>query len=250
MCCSCKGLDCFLQLNESKSEILVVGPIALRRVVHSLLTPLSITPSENVRVLGVTLDTDLSFTKHISNISRSAFYHLRNISKIRCLLSQPDSEKLVHAFISSRLDYCNAILPGVTMKNIHILQLSQNSAARMVARIRKSDHITPVLAALHWLPIKQRIDFKILLTVYKSRNGLAPPYVDDMLIEYSQDRCLRSSNQHLLAKPRINRKIGYGAFSNYGPTLWNLLPLTIKSAATLSAFKSQLKTHLFSQAFD
>ena len=136
------------------------------------------------------------------------------------------------------------------MKNLKILQLSQNSAARMVSKKKRTDHITPVLSALHWLPVKQRIDFKVLLTVYKSRNGLAPPYIDDMLLDYSQTRCLRSSNQNLLAKPRINRKIGYGAFSHYGPTLWNLLPSELKTAPSVSLFKRQLKTHLFSQAFD
>ena len=240
----------FLELNEHKSEILVVGPKALRQQVLPLLTPLSITPSDHVKILGVTLDVDLNFKKHISNTSKTAFYHLRNISKIRCLLTQSDSEKLIHAFISSRLDYCNSIFPGITMKNLKILQLCQNSAARMVSKKKRTDHITPVLTALHWLPVKQRIDFKVLLTVYKSRNGLAPLYINDMLTDYSQARCLRSSNQNLLAKPRINRKIGYGAFSHYGPTLWNLLPSELKTAPTVSLFKKQLKTHLFSQAFD
>ncbi len=95
----------FLQLNHDKTEVLLAGPKALRNEIESLLTPLSIKPCEHVKNLGVILDADLNFQKHISNISKTAFYHLRNISKVRSFLCQSDSEKLVHAFISSRLDF-------------------------------------------------------------------------------------------------------------------------------------------------
>ena len=239
----------FLQLNENKTEILLVGPKPLRHHIHSLLIPLSIEPSEHVKNLGVILDPDLSFHKQISNISKTAFYHLRIISKVRPLLSQSDAEKLVHAFISNRLDYCNALFAGLSKQVLNKLQLIQNAAARVLTKTKKFDHITPILSYLHWLPVKQRIDFKILLTVFKSINGLAPPYIASMLTEYTPDRSLRSSNQGLLNIPRINSKSAYGAFSHYGPTLWNSLPHELRSATTVSSFKSKLKTYLFSQAF-
>lgn len=94
----------FLQLDEDKTEIFLAGPKALRHQINSLLNPLSVKPCDNVINVGVILDADLNFQKHISSISKTAFYHLRNISKARSFLSQSDSEKLVHAFISSQLD--------------------------------------------------------------------------------------------------------------------------------------------------
>ncbi len=239
----------FLQLNEDKTEILFAGPKALRHQINSLLTPLSVKPCEHVKNLGVILDADLNFHKHISSISKTAFYHLRNISKVRSLLSQSDSEKLVHAFISSRLDYCNGLFAGLAKQTLNKLQLIQNAAARVLTRTRRCEHITPVLISLHWLPVKQRIDFKILLIVFKAMNGLAPSYVADMLSEYTPDRPLRSSNKGLLTIPRINTKSAHGAFSHYGPTLWNSLPHELRSTTTVSSFKSRLKTYLFSQAF-
>ncbi len=121
----------FLQLNHDKTEILLAGPKALRNEIESLLTPLSIKPCEHVKNLGVILDADLNFQKHISNISKTAFYHLRNISKVRSFLSQSDSEKLVHAFISSRLDYCNSLFAGLTKQTLNKLKLIQNAAARV-----------------------------------------------------------------------------------------------------------------------
>lgn len=81
-------------------------------------------------------------------------------------------------------------------------------------------------------------------------NGLAPSYVADMLTEYIPDRSLRSSSEGLLIIPRINSKAAHGAFSYYGPTLWNSFPQELRSAATVSSFKSKLKTYLFAQAFN
>ncbi len=195
------------------------------------------------------MDSDLNFQKHISFNYKTAFYHLRNMSKVRPILSLPDSEKLVHAFISSRLDYCNALFPGLTKQALYKLQLIQNAAARVLTKTKRCEHITPILASLHWLPVKHRIDFKILLTVFKALNGAAPSYISDMLTEYTPDRSPRSSSKNLLVIPRIHSKSAHGAFSHYGPTLWNSPPHELRSATTVSSFKSRLKTFLFSQAF-
>ncbi len=96
---------------------------------------------------------------HISNVTKTAFFHLRNIAKLRNMLSVSDAEKLVHAFMTSRLDYCNALLGGCPASSINKLQIVQNAAARVLTRSRKYDHITPILQSLHWLPIKFRISY-------------------------------------------------------------------------------------------
>ncbi len=138
------------------------------------------------------LETDLSFSSHVIAVTKSAYYHLKNIARIRCFVSSQDLEKLVHAFITSRVDYCNGLLTGLPKKTIRQLQLIQNAAARILTRTRKSEHITPVLRYLHWLPVTFRIDFKVLFLVYMSLNGLGPKYIADMLTEYKPNRPLRS----------------------------------------------------------
>ena len=239
-----------LMLNDAKTEMLAVGPKALRNHFQPILTSLLAKPYENVQNVGVTLDADLNFQKHISNITKTAFYHLRNISKVRGFLSLQDSEKLVHAFISSRLDYCNTLYAGLTKQMLNKLKLIQNAAARIVTRTSKCNHITPVLKSLHWLPVKQRIEFKILLLVYKSLNGLAPPYISDLISFYDPARCLRSSSKCLLTTPRINTNAAHGAFSYCAPTLWNSLPLELRSSQSVLSFKKGIKTFLFSSAFN
>ncbi len=125
--------------------------------------------SSTVKNLGVILDSNLSFENHISNVTKTAFFHLRNIAKLRNMLSVSDVEKLVHAFMTSRLDYCNALLGGCPASSINKLQIVQNAAARVLTRSRKYDHITPILQSLHWLPIKFCISYKILLLVSRSK---------------------------------------------------------------------------------
>ncbi len=94
---------------------------------------------------------------------KTAIFHLKNISKLRPMLSKSNAEMLIHAFMTSRLDYCNALLGGCSARLINKLQLVQNAAARVLTRTRNYDHISPVLSTLHWLPIKHCIHFKILL---------------------------------------------------------------------------------------
>ena len=205
---------------------------------------------DKVTSLGVVLDSDLSFEPHINKITKSSFFRLRNINKVRDLASQQDAETLVHAFVTSGLDYCNALFSGLPKKLIDKLQLIQNSAARILTRTRRREHIRPVLAGLHWLPVSHRIDFKILLTVFKAQHGLAPSYISDMLSFYDPARALRSTDAKLLRTPTPPRKkIGDAAFVCYAPKRWNALPIDIRSATTIDSFKKQLKTHLFTLAY-
>uniref|UniRef100_A0A8C5DKA4 Reverse transcriptase domain-containing protein n=1 Tax=Gouania willdenowi TaxID=441366 RepID=A0A8C5DKA4_GOUWI len=171
----------FLLLNSDKTEVILLGPRHLRETYASLtaLDGITLAQSTTVINLGVLFDQDLSFNSHIKQTSRTAFFHLRNIAKIRSILSQGDAEKLVHAFVTSRLDYCNSLLAGCPSKSLKTLQLVQNAAARVLTKTRRRDHITPVLASLHWLPIKYRIEFKILLLTYEALNGQAPVYLKE-----------------------------------------------------------------------
>ncbi len=239
----------FLQLNKEKTEVIAFGNKDEVLKVNAYLDSRGQTTKNQVRNLGVILETDLSFSSHVKAVTKSAYYHLKNIARIRCFVSSHDLEKLVHAFITSRVDYCNGLLTGLPKKTIRQLQLIQNAAARILTRTRKSEHITPVLRSLHWLPVTFRIDFKVLLLVYKSLNGLGPKYMSDMLTEYKPNRPLRSLGSSQLEIPRVHTKQGESAFSYYAARSWNQLPEEIRCAKTLATFKSSLKTHLFSCAF-
>lgn len=239
----------FLQLNQDKTEVLVIGPEGQREKLLPKLQDFK--PSQSVKNLGVIFDSELSFTPHIKNITKIGFYHLKNIARVRPFLSQASTEVLMHAFISCRLDYCNALFSGLPKKSISNLQLLQNSAARVLTRTRGREHITPVLKSLHWLPVRFRIDFKVLLLVFKCLNGLGPSYLSDLLLIYQPSRTLRSSGTGLLTIPQVCSKThGEAAFSYFGPRLWNSLPENLRAAETVDVFKKRLKTHLFNQAFN
>ena len=104
--------------------------------------------------------------------------------------------------------------------------------SRLLTKTKRREHITPVLASLHWLPVMSRIDFKILLLTYKALNGTGPRYIANSLIHYVPTRTLRSSTSGLLTAPRnTTKKIGDAAFANYTPKLWNKIPRDIREAA-------------------
>ncbi len=202
----------FLLLNSDKTEILLIGPknSPQNLLDHNLQLDKCPVPSSTVRNLGLVSDSNLSFENHISHVTKTAFFHPRNIVKLQNILRFSDAGKLVPSFMTSRLDYCNALL-GVIL---HLL----NAAARVLTRSRKYDHITPILQSLHWLPIKFRISYKILLLTYKALNGLDPLYLTDLLSQYNQTRSLRSQNSGLLVVPRIVKSTKGGrTFSHLVP---------------------------------
>ncbi len=152
--------------------------------------------------------------------------------------------------MTSRLDYCNALLGGCSARLINKLQMVKNAAARVLTRTRKYDYISPVLSTLHWLPIKHCIDFEILLITYKALNGLAPQYLSEHSSHCSPPRLLQSQNSsHLIILGISKSTAGGRSFFYFVPTLWNNLPNPVQEADTLCHFKSRLKTHLFHLAY-
>ena len=244
----------YLLLNSEKTEVIVTGPKKHRDSLSDQLASLdnvSVASSSTVKNLGVVFDQDLSFAAHINQACRTAYFHLRNIAKIRNILSKNDAEKLVHAFVTSRLDYCNALLAACPKSTIKSFQLVQNTAARILTGTRRTEHISPVLENLHWLPVEYRIKFKILLLTYKALNDMAPSYLQNALVPYQPTRALRSQNAGLLVVPKISKiTVGGRAFSYQAPVLWNQLDPHVRQAPTVSTFKTRLKTHLFSLAFN
>ena len=208
--------------------------------------------SQQARNLGVIFDDTMSLSPHVNTIVKGAFYHIRNISKIRKYISKSTTEILIHSFVSSKLDFCDSLLFGAQKRDIVKLQSVQNAAARIIAGLKKRDHITETLRDLHWLPVEERIVFKINLITFKTLNGSGPRYLEDILKFYHQSRTLRSSRDHLrLEEPNFNMKTyGQRAFSVAAPRLWNKLPFEVRACSDVNLFKSKLKTFLFKKVYD
>jgi hypothetical protein len=243
-----------LKLNPDKTEFLIIATNQQRSKIGTTEVQLvdSVIPATtSARNLGVYLDQAMNMDAHVSSVCKSATYHLRNINSIRNVLTYQTTETLVHAFITSRLDNGNSLLYGITEKSLDKLQYVQNAAARLVVKVEKRHHITPILKDLHWLPIRKRIEFKILLLTWKCLNNNAPDYLQELLLTYDPCRRLRSVDKLLLQIPRSNlRSCGDRAFSVVAPRLWNQLPVHIKSIQSINDFKQKLKTHLFTSAFE
>ena len=235
-----------LSLNPDKTEYILIGtPQQRSKVIHTSLSfgGTSLIPSSHVRNLGVEFDSDLSFNQHISNICRSSFHLIRHLRKIRPSLDLNSSKLLANALVSSKLDYCNSLLYNLPNTSINRLQRVQNSLARVVIpSSKRSYHITPTLAELHWLPVKKRIEFKIAAITYKVLQNKQPSYLFEILEPYSPPRDLRSSDKVLLTKPLIKSALGRRSFSYAAPHIWNMLPDYLRNATSLSSFASQLKT--------
>ena len=148
--------------------------------------------------------------------------------------------------MSSKLDYCNSLYFNLPKSSLKRLQRVQSSlACAVVPSTRYTDHITPTLRKLHWLPIDERITFKIASLTYKTLNYKQPTYLLELLHPVVPTRTLRSSTQQLLKIPAIKSQIGRRSFSFSAPTVWNSLPLSLRSSPSLDLFLSRLKTHLF-----
>ena len=194
----------------------------------------------------------MSMEPHINALVKSCNHQLRSIGRARKYLTYEATEKVIHAFISSRLDSGNSLLCGLPDTLIKKLQRVQNTAARILTGTRKFDHISPVLKSLHWLEVSKRVQFKILTLTHKCLHGEAPHYLQELITVRTPSRAgLRSADKDLLSVPSSrNKTMGDRAFAVAAPTLWNKLPLSLRRIDCLDTFKSILKTHLFDRAED
>ena len=173
-------------------------------------------------------------------------FGIYKIGRIRKYLDRASTERLVHAFVSSHLDCNNSLLYGLPHNLLSSLQRVQNSAARLITGTKRREHISPILRDLHWLTVKDRIHFKILLLTYKAVHGYAPAYIRN-LISFTTLKSLRSASQLALKPGPRSKTSSYGdrAFAVAAPKLWNNIPYNIRSASSIGQFKTQLKTFLF-----
>ena len=161
--------------------------------------------------LGVIFDSDNSFDNHVAKICQACYYHLRDLRRIRKFLSDETAILLANAMVSSRLEYCNSLLYGVSKSNIAKLQRVQNALCRIIFRLDKMSHVTPFchvtpLKKLHSLPIQHCILFKYNLLVFKAINLSQPPYLSALIRSSSLTRGNRLSVSSTRPKKHIGRR--------------------------------------------
>ena len=232
-----------LKLNLGKTELLFIpGKCCPHRDLTITIDNTVVTTTPTARILGVTLDDQLSFSNHIAATARSCRFQLYNIRRIRRFLTNETTQLLIQATVISRLDYCNSLLVGSLKRAIEPLELIQKAAARLVFKHPKFSHTSHLLRRLHWLPIEERITFKSLTLAYRIVKGTAPPYLRNLVKPYTPSRPLRSSSAGLLSAPSLRRPGGRlkrsRLFSVKAPTWWNKLKSTgITTAESLSIFR-------------
>jgi hypothetical protein len=244
-----------LQLNVDKTELMwFTTPRRLSQLPRGsiVLGDYDVLPSSSARNLGVFLDASLSMQRHIDLVVSRCFAALRQLRSIRRYVSSTVFKSLVTSLVLTRLDYCNSALINLPATQTRRLQSVQNAAARLVFNMRRTDHVTDALICLHWLRVAERIKFKVAVLAYKSIHKQSPSYLANFtLTSLSSYRAgLRSSSSSQLRVPRYKLStVGDRAFPVAGAEVWNSLPQHVKSAPSLTTFRSRLKTFLFKFSF-
>jgi hypothetical protein len=252
----------FLSLNPSKTEFLLIGlPQQLAKIHQpALVLPdnNTVTPVTTARNLGIIFDSNLSFKQHINSLTKSCQYHCRDLRRIRPTLDFETARTIATSLVHSKLDYCNSLFYLLPSSQLSRLQIIQNSLARAVTRTPRFCHISPVLKSLHWLKIKQRIEYKIISLTYTALQHSSPSYLNQKL-KIQSSRSTRSSSAVTLHRPSVKLETGKRSFTFAAPQLWNSLsttirqpatdPLTCRLALTRDTFHKHLKTHLFAHSY-
>ena len=239
-----------LKLNPDKTEFMLLGNKAQQnKVAPSFPIDIlgnSIVPAAKAKNLGVTFDPALNYSLHINNIVKVCNYFIKDIRRIRKHLDMDTAIALANALVSSRLDYCNALLCGIPKKYLNKLQRVQNSLARVVTKTSRFTSSAPLLAKLHWLPVTSRIDFKLACITYKAIHKNQPPSLSESIVIRSSNKNTRNNDHLLLQHPPVGKNnYGCRAFSFTAPSIWNKIPLHIRMAPSILSFRKHLKTFYF-----
>jgi hypothetical protein len=258
----CLGVDNRLQLNSTKSEAMILGS----RQGFSRLEPVAsldigdghVEVRDEIKILGVHLDPTLSMNAQVKSLIKTSNFHIRALRHVRRGLTFESAEMIALGLVTSRLDYCNSLLYGnycnsllygTSKANIGRLQRVQSDLARVVLQAAWNASSKPLLKQLHWLPVQQRIIFKIALVTFNVRTFEQPSYLHSLLDNYIPSRNLRSEGQHLLRIPFRKSAAAGRSFCFAAPTIWNSLDSSTRDATSIGTFKTRLKTELFNSAF-
>ena len=248
-----------LLLNPSKTQFIWLGGRQRLEAIDfpqlARLYP-HLTFSLTVQDLGVTLDCELTLSQHVSQIDRGCYYQLRQLRVVSRSLSHDAVVVLVHAFVTSRIDHCCSILTGLPLGVLGRLDRVLRTAARLIGRLPKFSPVSAYMRdVLHWLPVSQRISYRIAALVSRCILGSAPSYLRSVcrpVSDVAARRVLRSATRGGLLVPRARLVTAQRrAFSIVGPSIWNDLPheLRLLLPVNLTGFLKSLKTFYFGRGW-
>ena len=234
----------FLRLNASKTKILIIMPPSLSSTIvirGTFINEKCVRFVHSAKNLGVILDDELSFQKHIIKVVKSCFFSIRTLSRIKCFLTVEQLRTAICSYVFSKLDYCNSLYFGINDSLLRKLQSVQNSAARLLLKKTGKNNIAiaQYMRNCHWLCVRDRISFKLCLLAFKSLSCSAPASLQEMFVYNSSERTVK------LDEPSFKSGFGKRAFSRVGPRMWNLLPRKVRDQTEVEKFKTELKTYLF-----
>ena len=239
--------DNFLKLNSGKTKIMTIAPKGVKEQIiinGTFIDGHCIRFVESAKNLGVYIDSTLSMDVQIQMLTSACFSTIRLLSRIKYFLTTEQLQLLVCSLVLSKLDYCNILYYGISAANMRKLQSIQNSAARLACKVNHHDRVKTeeLFRKLHWLKVRERIAYKVLVTVHKCIYGNAPDDLKEII------RLTKSNRTMKLEAKNYNGGMGARAFSVCGPRLWNSLPIKLRMVEDIDKFKGQLKTYLFSNA--
>lgn len=242
-----------LKLNEDKTEFLLVGT---KQQLNKLDLPMTIKVCgediksvDCVRNLGFYMDSQMKNDKHINKIVSTAYLTLRNIRAVRYKLDLDTTKILVQSLVISKLDYCNALLLGTPKYQLNKLQRVLNLGCRIICGLRKFDHVSNHMKSLHWRKIEERIEYKVLMLVFKCRHNLAPQYLCDLFVSPRISSLRSNIGGDLFVEHAKTSLLLRGSFAIAGSRLWNSLPKYLKRIDELELFRTNLKTELFRKSY-
>ena len=242
----------YLKINPGKTKFIVIGsPYTMRNNPDCTIKLFNesdrkeLEKLSTVLTLGVNIDSTISMKAFVNAKCSEAYYKLRNIGRLRSYIDTPVRIMLVRNLILSKLDYCNAILANVPDYLVKKLQKVLNASVRFIYDVRKHEHISAFLQKAHFLPVKQRIQYKLCILVFKIVNGVAPAYLSDMVSLFTPARRLRVGRDDQMVKSNYSKSIA-GKMAE----VWNMLPREIRSDTDITKFKKELKTFFFNEAFN
>ena len=220
----------------------------------------SLFPVNSARNLGFLFDSNLTLSDQISAVTKSCFYHIRDLRRIRKTLDFKTANTIATSIIHSKLDYCNSLYLNLPACHLNRLQLIQNAAARAIFNCPKHQSVSPLLKSLHWLKIQERIHYKVLSITYTALQFQQPTYIHSLL-SIQPSRNTRSSDFVTLNRPSnpSRLKLTDRSFYFHAPALWNSLPPSLRQLSSANSqypvidlspklFHSKLKTYLFAKS--
>ena len=242
-----------LLLNPTKTEAIVTGTLQqiakLDQLEGVTMCGAAVPFGSTLRILEVMLDSEHTFDEHITVIVCAYNFHLCLFCHIRHLIDREVANTIACLIVCSRLDYYNSILYGVTENNIGRLQRIQNALARVVCDAPYRSSATILRRSLHWLSIKQRIVYKVVMMTFKVWLHQQPLNISELVVDYRPSQTLQWSGMNLLAEPRTKTLIASRAFSSVAPHVWISLPPLAHSPTSIETFRSRVKTFLFEVAY-